>query len=444
MRGPIRIAMFVGEFPVVSETFIIRQITGLIDLGHRVHIYAEHRSQGSPVTHQEVSRYRLLDMTRYMDIPPESGYWEAPIWPLTGRTWLPGSESSMHNLGRALRALPALARSILRSPRLALQALDPARYGYQARSLSALYRLSRLCSVRDRYHVLHAHFGPVANSYRFIAALWHAPLVVSFHGYDFSAWPRKEGAGVYRRLFDVAGAVTVNSDYSRERLEQLGCPTEKLHKLPMGVDLTHFPFVARALEDGKDVRVLTVGRLVEKKGIEYAIRAVAQARDGTTGLRYDIIGNGPLRDSLERLISELDVHDIVKLHGAQDGTYIQRMMRQSHIFVLPSVTAANGDQEGQGLVLQEAQASGLPVIATDHNGFRESIVPGTSGFIVPERDVGCLTEHLRFLAAHPDIWPEIGRAGRRHVEEHYDAQVLSRKLADLYRQVIVEYRARRS
>jgi colanic acid/amylovoran biosynthesis glycosyltransferase len=442
----MRIAIFVGEFPAVSETFILRQITGLLDLGHKVHIYAESRPHGSYATHPEVSRYHLLSRTRYMDIPPESGYWEAPVWPLTGRTWIPGSGVSMHNLGRAVRALHNLARSMLRAPGLTLQVLDPAQYGYQARSLSALYRLSRLCSVRsarDRYQVLHAHFGPVANSYRFARDLWKAPLIVSFHGYDFSAWPRKEGAGVYRRLFDIASAITVSSDHSRERLEQLGCPPTKLHKLPMGVNLSDFPYVERVLEPGQYVRVLTVGRLVEKKGIEYAIRAVAQARD-TTGLRYDIIGDGPLRDRLETLISELAVREIVKLHGAQDGAYVRRMMRKSHIFVLPSVTAANGDQEGQGLVLQEAQASGLPVLATDHNGFRESIVPGTSGFLVPERDVACLAERLCYLAAHPERWPEMGRAGRRHVKEHYDAQVLSRKLAELYRQVITEYRARQS
>src|SRR5690349_20779021 len=121
----MRIAVFPGAFPALSETFIVRQITGLIDLGHRIDIYAERRA-----------------------------------------------------------------------PKLTREVLDPAEYAYQAESLSALYRLSGLSAygMKGRYSVLHMHFGPVANSFRFAKELWRAPLVVSFHGYDFSSWPRKHGA----------------------------------------------------------------------------------------------------------------------------------------------------------------------------------------------------------------------------------------------------------
>lgn len=448
----MRIAMFVGSFPLVSETFITNQITGLMDLGHAIYIYAERRpSEGNPIHHQVV-KYGLLRRTTYIDMPPEAGYWEMPVTPLSGRTWIPGTDISTSNLTRVMRAVPSLVRSLVRAPRLTFEALDPSVYGYQASSLSALYRLAALCSQRrmprgrDKarpYDVLHAHFGPVGNSFRFARELWDAPMLVSFHGYDFSAWPRKRDSDVYARLFSTIDGVTVNSEHTTRRLEELGCPSRKLYKLPMGLDLASFQFHERTYNAGEPVRLLTVGRLVEKKGIEYSIRAVAQLLEKRPELRYNIVGDGPLRPALEELIKQLGLGDRVTLRGALDSNRVRQLMDEAHIFVLASVTASDGDQEGQGLVLQEAQASGMPVVATDHNGFSESIVPGESGFLVPERDSKSLAEQLDYLIEHAESWPLMGRKGREHVEAHYDARKLSRRLASIYEDLIETFQETR-
>src|SRR6266404_2550530 len=206
MSRPLRIAMFVGSFPVVSETFILRQITGLLDLGHAVDIYADTRAEVEAPVHPEVGRYRLLERTTFMDMPPETAPWEMPVWPLTGRTWLPGSETSVHNSVRLGQAFPKLLRCLAHSPRLTLQVLRRGQYRYQAASLSALHRLAVLCRKPKKYDVLHAHFGPVADSFRFARVLWRAPMIVSFHGYDFSSRPRKQGRDMYARLFETVDA----------------------------------------------------------------------------------------------------------------------------------------------------------------------------------------------------------------------------------------------
>lgn len=437
----MRVAIFLDAFPLISETFILRQITGLLDLGHEVDIYADREGDSHAPVHPQVREYSLLSRTTYMNMPMAIAY-ELPVWPVTGRTWLPGTEEPVYNAVRLIQALPTFVQCARITPALTLQALNPFQYGYQAQSLSALYRLSAISrkSRRKRYDVLHVHFGPVANSFRFVRHLLKAPLVVSFHGYDFGVWPRKEGQRVYTRLFRIADAITVNSDYTRSRLAALGCPPGKLHKLPVGVDLQTFPFHERVYEPGKPVRILTVGRLVEKKGIEYSIRAVAFAREKHPALHYDIVGDGPMRSDLETLIRHLGVQDVVTLHGAQDSITVRQMMDQAHIFILASVTASDGDEEGQGLVLQEAQSSGLPVLATQHDGFSESIVPDQSGFLVPERDISALSDRLTYLIEHPELWPQMGRAGRKHVEAHYDIHVLNRQLAALYRRVIKGYR----
>src|SRR5437588_8018878 len=116
----MRVALFTNTFPVVSETFILRQITGLIDLGHRVDIYAECRPERDAPVQPEVDAYGLLNRTMYMNIPPEAGYWEMPVWPVTGKTWLPGSETPIPNAARLLRAAPTLARCLRCVPMLAI------------------------------------------------------------------------------------------------------------------------------------------------------------------------------------------------------------------------------------------------------------------------------------------------------------------------------------
>jgi hypothetical protein len=158
----------------------------------------------------EVARHRLLERTTYIDAPPGTVDWELPVMPLTGRTWPPGSKASIPNAVRLARAVPKFIRCLAQAPRLTFQAVNPAEYGYQARSLSTLYRLARLCAERKPFDVVHAHFGPVANSFRFARQLWRAPFCASFHGYDFSTLPRRSGAGMYQKLFADADVVTVN------------------------------------------------------------------------------------------------------------------------------------------------------------------------------------------------------------------------------------------
>src|SRR5437879_2266478 len=100
MSEPLRIAVFTGPFPVVSETFIRGQITGLLDLGHQVDIYADSRPEPGAPLPAEIAQYRLLERTTYMDMPAELAPWELPVWPITGRTWVPGSPTSTRNWTR--------------------------------------------------------------------------------------------------------------------------------------------------------------------------------------------------------------------------------------------------------------------------------------------------------------------------------------------------------
>jgi colanic acid/amylovoran biosynthesis glycosyltransferase len=181
-----------------------------------------------------------------------------------------------------------------------------------------------------------------------------------------------------------------------------------------------------------------VARLVEIKGLEYSIQAIAALARPQASVRYDIVGDGPERSKLESLIRRLELASVVNLHGAQPADVVQKLMARTHLFVLPSVNL-QGDQEGTPVTLMEAQASGIPVVATRTGGIPEVVRDGESGFLVADRDAEALAARLRFLIAHPEAWPEMGRRGRSHVEQQYDIRKLNRQLAELYRVVREEF-----
>ncbi len=131
---------------------------------------------------------------------------------------------------------------------------------------------------------------------------------------------------------------------------------------------------------------MSVGRLVEKKGIRYAIDALANFRSSGRDVVFDVVGDGILRDQLMKQASELGVSDYVRYHGALSSDAVGRILRGGHLFVAPSVTAASGDQDAATNSGKEAMATGLPVVVTRHGGMPEMVSDGVTGFLVPEQD----------------------------------------------------------
>lgn len=411
----MRIAEIVEYFPAVSETFILRQMTGLAALGHEVDVFANRRPGRDHVVHSEVHDSGLDRRVRYVH-----GVHPAP---------------------------PSLARDAALALRLAVQ--RPTVLRMLGRERSAPYGgrrelLPRLKVLAGRggYDVVHCHFGSVGLAYRFAAEYWNAPLVVSFHGIDFSRDPRVLGPRVYEPLFAVANAVTVNCAYARDRLEELGCPPERLHILHLGVDPSDYTFRERGVNGRDEVRILTVSRLVEKKGVEYALRAVAQVARSGQRVRYEVIGDGPLRAELEALARSLGLDEQVTFRGSQEQQVVRSAMWEADIFLLPSVTAENGDQEGTPTVIIEASSSGLPVVSTFHSGIPEEVLDGRTGCLVPERDADALADRLRFLIAHPEVRATMGRAGRRHIEQQFDIRALNQQLEGIYDELVARHRTR--
>jgi colanic acid/amylovoran biosynthesis glycosyltransferase len=417
----MRIAFIVNSFPVVSETFILGQMVGLLQRGHQLEIIADPPARPMTKIHPDVERFRLLDQTQYRRPAPVA--WGA----------------------RLQSAASRIVRWGWRDPASILESLNIPRYGREALNLSLLHRWFPTLKAKQDYDIIHCHFGPNGQQavvMRTVGAL-RGPILTTFYGYDISLYVRQHGPGVYQHLFARGDFFTSPSEYVRRRLIAAGCPDDKAQNFKLGTNLKRFCFKERKAGSRGTVRLITVARLTEKKGLEYSIRAVAKLSRIFKRLEYNIIGDGDLRPELTRLIEALAVGDTVHLLGWKTQEEVRALLDQSHVFMLASVESRDGDIEGSPLVLQEAQAMGLPVVSTRHSGNPEGILEGKSGFIVPERDGDALSERLAEIISRPETWPEMGRQGRTFVETEHDLDERNDALVELYCQVRERYFAPR-
>lgn len=409
----MKIAFVVGQFPALSETFILSQITGLLDRGHEVSIFASSRSP-NPVVHPDVDKYNLLNHTYYGISMPRN-----------------------RNL-RIPKAFWLIAKTCLRHPLTLLRLPSIAKYRKQATPLRLLYFSTPLICKQLSYDIIHCHFGTNGLRAAFLRniGIFQGKLITTFHGSDITTTLQREGDRFYNQLFNDADLLLPVSERWQRKLVKLGCDEKKIIVHHMGIDCKTFSFIPRGPDADGQAHLVTVARLVEKKGVEYGIRAVVKLMQANRRVKYTIIGDGPLREYLQQLIQELDVGDVVKLLGWKQQEEVIGILNKADVLLAPSVTSKEGDQEGIPVAMMEAMAMGLPVVSTQHSGIPELVQDSISGFLVPERDVSALVGKLDYLIEHPEIWPIMGRAGRTHVEEYYNSDKLSDRLVEIYRELL--------
>lgn len=293
---------------------------------------------------------------------------------------------------------------------------------------------------KNQASLIHAHFGYNGVYALPLYASTGIPLVTTFYGADVSVTPRhSQWRRSYRKLFQAGALFLAEGSHLRKQLIDLGCPAEKIKIQRIGVDLAQFSY-RPSPPTNEAIRILMVGRLTEKKGVAYGIRAFAQVAAHYPKLELRIIGDGELRAELEQLIHGLErnVQARIKLLGYVNyAAYIQEA-QQTHIFMAPSVTAKNGDSEGGApTVLLEMQARGVPILATHHADIPEVVVDGMSGYLVPERDSLALAAKLEELLEVTERWDQFGQSGRAHIEEHHDIRKLAQGLEAKYDQLLV-------
>jgi colanic acid/amylovoran biosynthesis glycosyltransferase len=180
--------------------------------------------------------------------------------------------------------------------------------------------------------------------------------------------------------------------------------------------------------------------LVEKKGHHLTIRAFAQMRQRVPDVpaRLDIVGEGPMYHELRRIAASLGVSDSVEFWGGVPHEKALALLDRASIMVLPSQTAADRDMEGIPVALIEAMAKSLPVVSTFHSGIPELVEHGISGFLSTEGDLDSLSMHLEQLLLQPALRERMGRAGRHHVQQHFDRPTLVKRLLQYYECLVLE------
>ena len=410
---PLRLAFLLWYFPVLSETFVIEQITGMIKRGHHVDLFSLRAGDlsGLPL---ELRRFALEERMRHVPTPRK-------------RT------ARIISAARLLASPPIFQKA-------KWAALNPWVHGKKAVNLEMFHTVSSFLRSGP-YDVLHCHFGDLGiigeRLVRMCAV--DAALVTSFRGADLSSHylARPESFAALLGRGDLHLPVSVDF---RQRLLDAGAPEDRVSLHHDGIDLKRFPFVEQ--RPGGDVtRLLFVGRLVPKKGVAYALDALAKVVQADHKVTLTIIGDGSERELLMERSRELALGEHVAFAGALPLAEVAQAMRSAHILLAPSVTSANGDQEGIPTVIKEAMAVGLPVVSTMHSGIPELVEHGVTGYLAPEGDTESLAKHLITLLNHPERWREMGRAGRRRVEAEFDTEQLNDTLVEHYREAMARRRA---
>lgn len=416
----LRIAVFVHEFPALSETFVLNQVTGLLDLGADVRLFAW-APRAEPVEHTDIGRYGLMRRVSHVGMP-----------------------------GNRIRRLAEGARHLVNGlrerPRQTLRALNVFRYGRAALSLELLFWTALFAKQERRYDVIYCHFGIVGRKVALLREMGivDGTLVTTFHGVDVSQ-VLLQRPRCYRHLFRHGALFLPISRHWRDRLVEHGCDPNRIEVHHMGIDLTRFPFRPRRdLDEDGTMRILVIGRLVEKKGIEYGLRALDVARERGVRLRCTVIGDGVLRGTLEALADQLGLNTSVTFAGWRDQDEVASLMCDHQVLLAPSVTDSKGDQEGIPVTLMEAMATGMPVVSTRHSGIPELVTDGVSGLLVEEGDVEALAAALVRLYGDAELRVSLGHRARAAVAEGFDLRALNARLQAIFEGLVLDspgYRA---
>jgi glycosyltransferase involved in cell wall biosynthesis len=299
--------------------------------------------------------------------------------------------------------------------------------------------VSELLSVlsETRARLLHIYFGHIGVHLLPLIRAWKNPSIVSFHGADVMVDMNKPA---YRegtlRMLDAVTLVLVRSESLRRAVVDLGCDPKKVEIQWTGIPLDEFPFRDRTFPENGEWQLMQAGRLIEKKGLPITLRAFSTFLKQYPNATLTIAGEGPLLSELQKFARDSGIADRVSFTGFVSQEQLREIYYRSHIFLHPSQTGRDGNQEGIPNSMLEAMATGLPVFATEHGGISEAIENGASGVLVPERDDEGLARALLNAAQDHGLLSRIGAKGADAVRKKFDLQQQAQRLEEIYLRMI--------
>jgi colanic acid/amylovoran biosynthesis glycosyltransferase len=281
--------------------------------------------------------------------------------------------------------------------------------------------------------LMHVYFGHTGVHLLPFIREWDKPCVVSFHGMDIQSRPQQPGYdGQMQEMLHELPLVLARSRNLMTRLDQLGCPREKLRLNRTGIPLDQFAFTQRPLPADGSWRFVQACRLIEKKGLRTAVRAFARFHEAHPKACFTIAGDGPMKAEIAALADELGAGDAVQMRGFLSQKELADLYARSHIFLHPSQLASDQNQEGVPNSMLEAMATGLPVLATTHGGIPEAVAHERNGLLVEEKDDEALYAAMRQITQHADLLYIFGEAAARVVREEFEQEKALEKLEAIY------------
>ena len=407
----MKLTFFTMRFPVASETFVLNQVTHFIDAGYEVEIISVF--PGDLVNrHAAFDEYGLAAKTHYL-LPEEK-------------------ISIVDKLNQRIKlVLPKVTKPSL------LRSLNVRRYGAQSSKLllPSIVANAKQTFTADVFLVHFGYAGALANKLRELGVLKGKQATV-FHGADISRRHILEEHKLdYVNLFRQSELMLPISNLWKNKLIEMGCPPEKIHVTRMGIEPEKFNFQPRQAFQ-MPLRIVSVARLTEKKGLDVAVKASAILKQRGGQFQYTIIGNGDQDEMMRDFIAREGMEDCVSMPGFKPQEEIRRALSEADIFLLPSKTAADGDMEGIPVALMEAMAVGLPVVSTFHSGIPELIENNVSGWLVEEDDPEALAETLLKLSqGEVDVAPVVA-AARHKVETEFNQHIAYGELAQILERLV--------
>lgn len=389
----MKIAYVVKTYPRLSQTFIVNEILAHEAAGLDIEIFSLRLPK-------DEDRHAAIDQVR------------APVSYLTAI-----SESGKAELERKARS-----SLVGIEERLAATADQDSELVAQALTLALAVQ------EREITH-LHAHFGNVATSVARLAG-YYAGVPYSFTAHARDIFHEKvRPADLARKLADAASVVTV-SEFNLAYLRQVyGDAAASVRRIYNGLDVGRFDFLSPS---DRSPIILSVGRLIEKKGFADLIDACALLADGDRSFRCLIVGGGPLASELDAQIRRLGLESRVQLLGAHPQQEVMRLMHQAAVFAAPCVVGADGDRDGLPTVLLEAMALGCPCVSTDVTGIPEILVDGKTGLLVGQHDAPAVAKAIGRLLDDADLRASLATRARALIETEFNIKSNTARMRQLF------------
>jgi len=408
----LKVVIVLDRFPVLTETFILNQIKGLVDAGIRVEIFSYNK--GVQFISSQLSDI-IKDSVSYKETMPVS------------------------KIKRFSKAIKIIHRDLsLISFSKLLNALNFFKFGKRALSLELFYQ-SYWFLKKEENDIIHAHFGHVGlhiAKLKHLGFLQKEKFIITLHGYYIEEKFFKHNKTKYQFLLKHANKIIVNTPYSFNFINKHFPSFKQLEILPVGLD-TQF-YKPKKLKEDYNFTIIFCGRLVPLKGPDLAILIFNELIDrGFSNISLEVIGDGEMKGILSKMITEYKLEAKVKLRGFLNDHGIKEIMNKGSAFLMPGIyDTVTGKAETQGLVIQEAQAMELPVVISNAGGMKYGMIDGQTGYVVKQGDVKEFANKIESLIMDRKSREKMGKRGREFVVKNYDNKVINTELLFLYNSIM--------